>query len=73
MILPSNPAAQFKKKELNGFSNEAERWTTDQEDVQSYRATWSISLFEILVSPQCYINYEQNGLNQETESWYAGK
>lgn len=73
MILPSDPAVQFKKKELNTFSNEAERWTTDQEDVQSYRANWSIGLFEILVSPQCYIKYEQNGLNQETESCYAEK
>lgn len=73
MILPSDPAVQFKKKELNGFSSEVERCTTDQEDIEPYRAKQSSGLCEELVSPQCYINYEQNGLNQEMESWYAGK
>jgi len=61
MILLSDPTLLFTKKKLNSFSKEVERWTTDQEDVQSYRANWPISLSEMLVSPQCYINYEQSG------------
>lgn len=38
----------------------------------THKANGYIGLFEILVSPQNPTNYEQNQLNQDTESWHTG-
>lgn len=72
MILPSDTAVQFKKKQLSSFFSKEKRWTKGQA-VQSYKANGYIGLFETLVSPQNPMNYEKNVLNQDTKSWHTGK